>query len=355
MEPLSKNDDDRRPSDTSKIGESNDDFNVVPMQPKELRTFLQGSSEIRRFSLQNERQTMTCCKLSDRVKGYKNILGECISFVACFGTFLGILSLQSSINSAQGLGLTSNATSYVFLIITTFFSPAFVGLIGSKYALLSGYILFLIYTICNYYPSWYTLIPGAVLSGIAQGPAWVSMYTHAVLVARKYAIALKEKPENAVALFTGAVASSSKVAQVTGSLISSFVLININNPNFSEVDNFSEFDNFSEVDNSSDESCTGIEAKSLEQGLLFYILISVYVSVVVCGIIVTITFMDHLGTDSPFLSPNKMCKLYVGKPLVLVLKTLIDWKMILLSPLITLDGAMLGYIVAAFPKVSNTY
>ena len=343
IEPSSKSNEDRRPSDSSKIGESIDDVNVVPIQPKELRMFPQGSSETRRFSLQDERQTMKWCKLSDRVKAYKNIFGECLSFIACFGTFLGILSLQSSINSAQGLGLTSNATSYAFLIIITFFAPAFVKLIGSKYALLSGYILFLVYTLCNYYPSWYTLIPGAVLSGIAQGPAWVSMYTHAVLVAKKYAIALKEKPENAVALFTGAVASSAKVAQITGSLISSIVLININKLNISELNI------------SSDETCTSVATESLEQGLLFYILISAYVCVVLFGIFVTITFMDHLGTDSPFLSPIKMCKPYVGRPLVVVLKTLVDWKMVLLSPLITLDGAMLGYIFGAFPKVSNNY
>ena len=343
IEPLPKNDDNRRPSDTSKIGEIIDDVYVVPTQPKELRTSLQGSSNTRRFSLRDERQTMKCCKLSDRVKAYKNILGECLSFVACFGSFLGILSLQSSINSAQGLGLTSNATSYALLIITTFFAPAFVKLIGSKYALLSGYILFLVYTLSNYYPSWYTLIPGAALSGVAQGPVWVSMYTHAVLVARKYAIALKEKPENAVALFTGAVASSAKVAQVSGSLISSLVLINMNKLNISEVNN------------SSDETCTGTATESFEQGLLFYILISAYVGVVLFGIFVTIIFMDHLGTDSPFLSPTKMCKLYVGKPFVIVLKTLVDWKMVLLGPLIILDGVMLGYTFGAFPKVSHNY
>lgn len=305
---------------------------LQPLTRHELKALVK-PQERRRSSLKEEKETFTFCNCSDRLKAYKNLFAACVSFIACFGSFLAILSLQSSINSEAGLGLASSALVYGTLIIASFFGPSYVKLIGTKYALISGYILFLLYTLCNYYPSWYTLIPGAILNGIGQPPIWIAIYAHVISVAIRYSSALKESPGNAISLFAGAVAASVKLAQVVGSLISSFILVGI------------------EGGNSTGDTCNDSFGSPIKPGPIFYTLISTYVLVGIFGIIVAAVFMDHLGTDQEFLSPSKMCKNYLCKYIVVILKTLIDWKMLLILPLIIFNGIQLGFITGVFPKV----
>ena len=61
----------------------------------------------------------------------------------------------------------------------------------------------LIYTLSNFYPHWYTLIPGSICLGLALGPLWASLNVHITTVAIRFAPNLNETPGYVVALFTG--------------------------------------------------------------------------------------------------------------------------------------------------------
>ena len=176
------------------------------------------------------------CQVSDRATAYKNVLGVGVSFFACFSAFVVETSLQSSLNSNEGLGLASLIVLNAAASLGVFFSPTVVSVLGTKYSTISGYVGFLLFTLSNYYPSWYTLVPGTACAGFALGIVlWTGMYTHISTVAVKSALTLNESPKHLIALFTGVFTFFYKSAYFPGNMVSSIVLFSNNHENNSVV------------------------------------------------------------------------------------------------------------------------
>ena len=84
-----------------------------------------------------------------------------------------ILSLQSALNQDKGLGVISSALSFSVQLITCLVLPQFVAdLIGFKWTLVISETLYLLYVASNFYPRYYTSLPGSALMGLAQSLAW---------------------------------------------------------------------------------------------------------------------------------------------------------------------------------------
>lgn len=292
----------------------------------------------RRSSLQEEHETLSCLKFSEKTKAYKNILGQCTSFILGFAPFLGLINLQSSVNEKDGLGLATSAVSYASTMLMLLFVPGFIRVFGSKYSLITSYVLLLLYTCCNFYPDWFTLIPVAAINGFSLGILYVSMYTHATSIALKYAPALQETSQNVTVLFSGAVGSSIQIAMMTGSSISSVVLFNL------------DIENVTTDVNSS--LCTNKKASQLANNNIYFTLLTVYLIMIVSGVVIASVFMDHLGSDAHFMSPTNMCNVFILNPVKTLFKTLCEWKMLLLMPMFILEAVMLGFIHGGFTKVS---
>ena len=140
---------------------------------------------------------IVCCAGGDianypRRWGYRNVFGLSIAFVTVFCAFIGLQNLQSSINAEGGLGLASLSVLYAVFFLSGFVTPGIVRLFGTKYSLLLGFICHLIYSLANYHPTWYTLIPSSVAFGFASAPVWVAATTHITEVAVTIAPALKK-------------------------------------------------------------------------------------------------------------------------------------------------------------------
>ena len=114
---------------------------------------------------------------------YRNVYGLSIAFVVFYSALIGLRNLQSSINSAQALGLVTLSLIYGMFILAGFVTPGFLKLFGTKYSLLFGCICHLIYNLSNYYPSWHTLVPASILIGFATGPIWAAANSHVAQVA----------------------------------------------------------------------------------------------------------------------------------------------------------------------------
>ncbi len=292
----------------------------------------------------------SCCNISDKCRAYKNLFGLCASFMCCFGAFLGILNLQSSMNSSGGLGLTSNSILYATFVLCATYFPLYVRTVGNKLALITGYFGFLLYSICNYYPDWYTLSIGSVILGICTGPVWVGMYSHATMTATKYSTALKEKPANAIALFTGWIAAATKLSRITGSLVSSIVLATIKTSN--TTNGSTPHDNHSSL------ACDNTEAQHLEKSYLYYILVSVYVAYGITGIIITILTIDEyevIGRPTIRRITLRNCLDLFINPIINVLKVFFSPYMLLLFPVCIFDGLMLAFSGGTFPEVNKYF
>ena len=294
------------------------------------------------------------CKLGPKSTAYKNLFGLALSYLAVFGAFLGIQALQSSLNQEANLGLTSLCVLNGCFMLSTLVTPTIIRLAGTKYALIGGYVVFLLYTISNAYPSWYTLIPSSFLLGIAFGPVWASLNTHATNVAIKYAPAFNQKAQHLIINFSGVVSFHIQLAQASGNLISSVVLLSCNSAT-TEGDNVTMNTNFTLMNNSCDSSeyCTDTSALTLSRECL-YILLAVYATMDLIGIAIASLMVDSVRTDTQFFSVSQIWKIYIKEPLIEIFHATISWKMLLLIPPTLFNGMELAFIAGRFSQVRIT-
>ena len=297
----------------------------------------------------NERSTSADSTISEEAQRHKarrwankNVYGLSIMYVVLFTAFIGLQNLQSSINAAGGLGLVTLSLLYSSLIIAGFFTPGILRLLGTKYSLLFGCICHLIYTLTNYYPSWYTLVPASILVGFAFGPTWSAACTHLLEVAVIAAPSLGKKQDYLISKFTGIFFLIYQFSQVPGNLASSLILFPYNGEDFVIESNFSN--------DSSDEICNYLETATFDVKYL-YMLVSVYVGFIVTSIVLLLIFVDRLPTTNSFFSAEKKFELYLKEPLVDLLKVLKDVKMLLLAPMVIYNGMELAFAFGTFTEV----
>ena len=299
--------------------------------------------DMRKFSLQDDRETLKVLKLRESRTAYKNVVGICTSFILCFGSYLGIIGLQTSINSDGGLGLWTVGVLYTTYILTGVVGPAMVRLVGSKYTLIVGYTLFMAYATLNYYPDWGTLMTGSLLLGLmGNTAAWTALFTHATVTAIRYAPALKEEPKHAISLFIGMVGLALKLSRVFGSSISAIVLWNLPSA-------YNTSDNRSSTE---DAVCDNDSASQVEQNYIYYILITIYVLCCAISIVIVIATVDHFAVETKFMSYGNMVKLYLVRPVVDAIKLSVKWKFLLLAPLSFTNGLLIGLSLSVYTKVS---
>ena len=274
----------------------------------------------------------------DKCSAYKNIVGQFVGVVCSLSPFLGLLFMQSSINAAGGLGLVSNSVSYAALIVAVFFAPLIVGVAGTKYSLILSSIILTIYTVSNFYPHWYTLIPSAGLTGLALGLMWVAMYSHATATAQKYHKTLNNTKENCSVLLASATGVSIQLSGMVGASVSSVVLFNLKTTL-----------NYNETFNNTAGECGAYEEGHEVVDVLYYPLIGIYTLMNIISIFTIVIFLDNFKAESVFIS--------IRKGLYESLKssvTFVNIDVLLLFPMFILHGLLLGYIAGDFSKVHNT-
>ena len=298
-------------------------------------------SEERERVKAEEKETCQCSTRISKAKAYKNLFGVSISFMIVFSAYLGVASLQSSVNESGGIGLASLTTINFLFIFSNFYTSAVIHLFGTKYTLIICYIGMSMYTVSNYYLSWYTLIPTAVCVGIILGPLWASLNLHVTTVAIRYASASGKTKSNVVSLFLCNYTAIFKIAYIPGSIISSVILLNVLEENTSIID--------------TSQVCNNTEAANLAMDRLhLYILLSVYVLCDIVAIVLLILFVDHLGISTMFLSlatKSSRFELCFKKTFFATLKMMLNWKLILIYPMSILDGFVIAFVLGNFTKV----
>lgn len=285
---------------------------------------------------------------AERRWAYKNVVGIGLSVFFVFTAFLGLQNLQSSINSSGGLGLGSLSILYVFFTISGFISPALLKIMGTKYSLLAAYICHLIYTLANFYPSWFTLVPASLLLGVASALLWAAASSHLVQVAILVAPKLQMDQDHLISTFTGIFFCFFQVAQIPGNLASSLILFPYNGVNKTTTD---EFD-LDFVDSNLTDSGT-CQHSGIGQDFdvkYLYALDSVYVVFVLMGIFTLMFMVSSLGkqtSPSSFQQYGQFFKKSVGE----LFTILINYKMILIAPISVFNGLEQSFAFGIFTKV----
>ena len=304
--------------------------------PEDLKDFVKN----RRPSwLEKERTTCECCSCPVKVRVYKNVLGIGFSFTFFYSTVTALVSLQSSLNAAEGLGLTSLLVLNCCFLISAVFSSSVIKVLGTKYTIFIAYCLQATYILANYYPQWYTLLPTSIIFGLVQGPLFVSLNVHITTVAIRYAPDLNENSDNLIALFTGIFTMFFKLAYVPGNIATTVIL-------------FTERGTDDIIDTSLGNICNNTEVQNLDKTYV-YILMSTYVLFAILAITISFTLLDHFGTETRFHSCGKAFNLYLKKPIVSTFGKFKDWKTCVVLALMLTDGFITSATVGVYSKVCS--
>ena len=272
------------------------------------------------------------------LKAYKNLLGISFSFFIIFSVYLAILSLQSSINEENGLGLTAVCALYFSFFLSCFYSAAVISIMGTKYTIVLAYIVMAIYTVCNFYPSWYTLVPGSIMLGLIYGPLWASQSVHITSIAHQYALQIGKKSQPIVFQFFGIYVFCVNFGYLPANIVSSVVLLNGRNPNTSVVESF-----LGDV-------CNITDVANLDR-IYLYVLLSIYVVFDVIAVVMVILLVDRLVADGPFLSMSKVFDVHIKTPIISMLKLMLSWKMNMVVVMMVLNGYSVSFVFGIFTKV----
>ncbi|XP_028156751.1 UNC93-like protein [Ostrinia furnacalis] len=155
----------------------------------------------------------------------KNVLLISFAFMAEFTAYSGAANLQSSINSQAGLGTASLTAVYAGLIFSTIFLPVMViKWLGPKWAISLSFVTYMPYIAAQMYPSFWTLIPAALLLGLGGGPLWCSKCTYLSMIAEAHSKISNISAEALLTRYLGLFFMIYQMSQVWGNLISSLVL-----------------------------------------------------------------------------------------------------------------------------------
>ncbi len=288
-----------------------------------------------------ELSSSQCCdRGSTKTWVYRNSAGLGFAFLVVFSAFQGLQNLQSVLHSEGGLGLASLSILYSFFTLSCFITPGIIQILGTKYAILIGFVCHLIYTTANFYPSWYTLVPASVVIGLGSGPIWAASSSHIVKVCVIGASALGLDLNLLISSQVGIFFSIFRMSQIPGNLASSLIFFPYSSNETVGYDNFT-----------SDDLCTQEDDRILDREYL-YSLVSVYFIMISCGIIVHLVMVSNLHTEKEKgLTRKKKLKLYFLDPLLDMLKTMKDYKMILVTPISVTVGMEQSFLFGTYTQV----
>ncbi|XP_078698581.1 protein unc-93 homolog A-like isoform X1 [Branchiostoma floridae x Branchiostoma belcheri] len=154
-----------------------------------------------------------------------NLLIQCFGFLLLFTAYQSLQNLQSSINRARNLGLTSLAVIYGTLIPAgPFLAPVAMRYLGLKWTITGSMVTYMIFTIANYWSEFYTVIPASILLGVGAACLWAANGAYLTRLATRYAAVTGQDKAAAISMFFGIFFCIFQTSQVWGNLISSLVL-----------------------------------------------------------------------------------------------------------------------------------
>ncbi|XP_078617625.1 protein unc-93 homolog A-like [Branchiostoma floridae x Branchiostoma japonicum] len=154
-----------------------------------------------------------------------NLLIQSFGFLLLFTAYQSLQNLQSSINRARGLGLTSLAVLYGTLIPAgPFLAPVAMRYFGLKWTITGSMVTYVIFSLANYWAEFYTIIPASVLIGVGAACLWAANGAYLTRLATRYASVTGQDKAATISMFFGIFFGIFQTSQIWGNLISSLVL-----------------------------------------------------------------------------------------------------------------------------------
>ncbi|XP_029799131.1 protein unc-93 homolog A [Suricata suricatta] len=157
-------------------------------------------------------------------RGLKNVLVVSFGFLLLFTAYGGLQSLQSSLYSEEGLGVTALSTLYGGMLLSSMLlPPLLIKKFGCKWTIVISMCCYVAFSLGNFYATWYTLIPTSVLLGLGAAPLWSAQCTYLTIMGNTHAEKAGKVGRDVVNQYFGIFFLIFQSSGVWGNLISSLV------------------------------------------------------------------------------------------------------------------------------------
>nr|CAD7588598.1 unnamed protein product [Timema genevievae] len=163
-----------------------------------------------------------------RLKGDKlwvvlNVVSLGIAFMILSTAFDGTVDLQSSMNAGQGLGTISLTSMYIISVLSNLCLPmVIIRKVGCKRTVAVCFLAYIPFIIAQMDATYYTLIPGAILIGIALGPIYCAACTYLKVLAQVFSRPDVSTSNTLVVRFLAVFYMFINLSQVWGNVVSAF-------------------------------------------------------------------------------------------------------------------------------------
>ncbi|XP_069463950.1 protein unc-93 homolog A-like isoform X2 [Ambystoma mexicanum] len=277
------------------------------------------------------------------IRHLKNIFIIAFGFMLLTTAYGGLQNLQSSLNPIKGMGVASLSVIYGSLIISSMFLPSIIiKKVGCKWALVGSMCCYVTYTLANFYPQWYTLIPTSIILGFGGGPLWASKCTYLTTTGIRYAERQGKDKMDVVNHFFGIFFLIYQSSGVWGNLISSLI--------FSQSYTSATALNYTycgagycpgmivETENS-----TIVTRPSID---LIYTLMGVYTVCGVLAVVLVATLLDQIDLGEGLEKDEKVES--VGSSFLATFRQMKDRRQCLLIPLTMFSGFQQGFLASDY-------
>ena len=156
---------------------------------------------------------------------WKNLLSLSLAYTFVYTSYTSLQNLESSLNAQSGLGVITLSCVFGGMCLSSLYAPVLIRIVGTKYVMMTLFVAVGLFSAAHYSPTYYTLLPAALLLGLLASPGSASESVYIANMARVYAVVTgQEEPEATIAWFNGIYAVFFQVTQITGNLIASSVL-----------------------------------------------------------------------------------------------------------------------------------
>ena len=290
-----------------------------------------------------------------RRAAYKNLLIVGIVQLLSYAAINPTVTLLTT-TAGKTLGNVTFGLNYIFSCLFGFFTICMLDKDTSKkLVILFGNACLVGFMACNWYVSYYTLIPGTILFGVGLSASWITSLIYVRKLSINYTKNYKLNEQRNSSLFTGIVMGMSVGGYTLGNGTTSGVLMLLkddNNDNVTasgeEVDNFTDHNSIRECHTNDDKLEFSFITMNVLRGLIvFYSLL---------GFIIAL-FLDDLERRSIQTSfqPRVMVFNFIKSiqlNVMPLLKLLIKKEMIMSVSLFATVGASVSFIFTTYTKVS---
>ncbi|XP_074165424.1 protein unc-93 homolog A-like isoform X2 [Sminthopsis crassicaudata] len=129
-----------------------------------------------------------------------------------------------SLNRAEGLGMATLSVIYASVIVSSMFlPPILIKKFGCKWTITASMCCYITFSLGNFYASWFTLIPTAIILGLGGAPLWSAESTYLTISGNIYAKKTGKLGKDIVNQYFGIFYLIFQSSGVWGNLISSLV------------------------------------------------------------------------------------------------------------------------------------